>query len=250
MRHSLYNGSGSMTPLQNEIEFLRQYISLMELRFGGHVLAFGATGSECGFDCDNNTFLINGGTVIGFGGNNISTPSTSSKQPVLIMSCNIAQGSTYTLGNLSFVTPATYNNATALLSDPSFGIGSTVSTTPAEADQGVGMLEPSKKTSAPLSKVTGNDLRETGCMTLLEALSGMMLGVEIYDNDEGIQHVSIRGSRSQNGNVVPLYIVDGHEVPHLMNISIDQVKDVEVLKDAALYGVKGANGAVIIHLIR
>ncbi len=37
MRHSLYNGSESMTPLQNEIEFLRQYISLMELRFGNRV---------------------------------------------------------------------------------------------------------------------------------------------------------------------------------------------------------------------
>lgn len=115
---------------------------------------------------------------------------------------------------------------------------------------GVGMIEPSKKTSSPMSKVTGKDLRDTGCMTLLEALSGMMPGVEVYDNDEGIQHVSIRGSRSQGGNVLPLYIVDGHEMPHLMNVSIDQVKDVEVLKDGALYGVKGANGVVIVHLIR
>lgn len=37
MRHSLYNGSDSMTPLQNEIDFLRQYISLMRLRFGNNV---------------------------------------------------------------------------------------------------------------------------------------------------------------------------------------------------------------------
>lgn len=121
------------------------------------------------------------------------------------------------------------------------------STTP---DVGVGMLEPSKKSNAPLSKVTGEDLRETGCMTLLEALSGMMAGVDVYDNDEGVQHVSIRGSRSQSGNVLPLYIVDGHEVQHLMNVSIDQVKDVEVLKDGSIYGVKGANGVVIVHLIR
>ena len=119
-----------------------------------------------------------------------------------------------------------------------------------ETDQGVGMLEPSKKTNAPMSKVCGDELRDTGCMTLLEAMDGMMAGVEVYDNDEGIQHVSIRGSRSQGGNVVPLYIVDGHEVPHLMNVSINEVKDVEVLKDAAIYGVKGANGAVIVHLIR
>ena len=37
MRHSLYNGHESLTALQNEIEFLRQYISLMQLRFGNKV---------------------------------------------------------------------------------------------------------------------------------------------------------------------------------------------------------------------
>lgn len=37
MRHALYNSSESVTPLQNEIEFLRQYISLMKLRFDNHL---------------------------------------------------------------------------------------------------------------------------------------------------------------------------------------------------------------------
>lgn len=37
MRHSLYNGHESMTLLQNEIEFLRQYISLMQLRFDNRI---------------------------------------------------------------------------------------------------------------------------------------------------------------------------------------------------------------------
>lgn len=37
MRHSLYNGHESLTALQNEIEFLRQYISLMQLRFGNRL---------------------------------------------------------------------------------------------------------------------------------------------------------------------------------------------------------------------
>lgn len=132
----------------------------------------------------------------------------------------------------------------------SCGASSSTMSTSSSPDLGVVMVEPSKKTNSPMSKVTGEELRETGCMTLLEALSGMMAGVEIYDNEEGIQHVSIRGSRSQNGNVLPLYIVDGHEVQHLMNVSIDEVKDVEVLKDGALYGVKGANGVVIVHLNR
>lgn len=37
MRYSLYNKSDSMTPLQKEIDFLRQYISLMKLRFANKV---------------------------------------------------------------------------------------------------------------------------------------------------------------------------------------------------------------------
>lgn len=93
---------------------------------GGYVLAFGATGAECGFDCDNSSFLINGGCVLGFGGNNISTPSSSSKQPVLIMACSLAKGTIYTLGSHSFAAPVAYNNATAVLSDASFAVGSTV----------------------------------------------------------------------------------------------------------------------------
>lgn len=94
---------------------------------GGVAIAFGASGAECGFDCDNNTFLINGGTVMGFGGNNISTPSTSSKQPVVIMNCSLTKGDTYTLGSCQFAAPASYSNATAVLSDGSFAIGGSVS---------------------------------------------------------------------------------------------------------------------------
>lgn len=37
MRHSLYNGNETLTALQNETEFLRQYISLMQLRFGNRI---------------------------------------------------------------------------------------------------------------------------------------------------------------------------------------------------------------------
>ncbi|MDR0928078.1 MAG: carbohydrate-binding domain-containing protein [Ignavibacteria bacterium] len=43
---------------------------------GGFIISQGATGGEDGFDCDNNTFAITGGTAIGIGGAT-SSPTTS-----------------------------------------------------------------------------------------------------------------------------------------------------------------------------
>lgn len=43
---------------------------------GGIVVADGSSGAEGGLDCDENTFAITGGTVVGFGGRN-STPTRS-----------------------------------------------------------------------------------------------------------------------------------------------------------------------------
>jgi hypothetical protein len=44
---------------------------------GGLTIALGTTTPECGFDCDQNTFAITGGTLIGFGGDS-STPTANS----------------------------------------------------------------------------------------------------------------------------------------------------------------------------
>ena len=46
---------------------------------GGEIEASGISVPGCAFDCDNNPFVINGGTVIGYGSSNISTPNESAK---------------------------------------------------------------------------------------------------------------------------------------------------------------------------
>lgn len=52
---------------------------------GGLVIANGASGAEESLDCDiSSQFIINGGTIIGTGGNCMQTPSSSSKQRVVI----------------------------------------------------------------------------------------------------------------------------------------------------------------------
>lgn len=51
---------------------------------GGFVIARGARAPEGGIDCDNSTFAMSGGTVIGTGGNN-STPTANSSQQYSII---------------------------------------------------------------------------------------------------------------------------------------------------------------------
>ncbi len=64
-------------------------------------------------------------------------------------------------------------------------------------------------------------------------------------------NIVIRGVTSLNENNQPLYIIDGvhYQNTDLSNINPNKITNVEILKDAsatALYGVRGANGVVII----
>lgn len=99
---------------------------------GGNVIASGTIAPEDGFDCDQNTFNINGGVVIGLGGGT-SLPSTTSTQPSLIYGGVSITANTYialvnSSGNniLSVSVPRSYTNGTMLLSAPGMTKGSSV----------------------------------------------------------------------------------------------------------------------------
>lgn len=106
---------------------------------GGLVIASGTNVPEGGFDCDESTFTVTGGTIIGIGGTT-STPTTSvTTQPVAILSGSSLSSGTYiTVANssgenlITFKCPRDYTSQgyTLLLSSPSFSTGSsyTVST--------------------------------------------------------------------------------------------------------------------------
>ncbi len=57
----------------------------------------------------------------------------------------------------------------------------------------------------------------------------------------------MRGLNSIKLSQTPLFIVDGIEVTTLTNVSVWDVDYVEVLKDASIYGSRGANGAILVH---
>ena len=77
----------------------------------------------------------------------------------------------------------------------------------------------------------------------MKALQGKVPGVQIVGTS-----IRIRGLSTPTGNPDALIILDGMEVTDVSDVSPSDIASVEVLKDseATLYGMRGANGVVII----
>ncbi|MCK9410984.1 MAG: TonB-dependent receptor [Prolixibacteraceae bacterium] len=114
-----------------------------------------------------------------------------------------------------------------------------------------------------IAQVKGESVKSRGVFTnMTDALSGIMPGVTVltstgipggsdveYDGPGGNNEsqILIRGKSSWNGTA-PLFLVDGIE-RKMNDIDINEIESVSVLKDAsatAVYGVKGANGVILI----
>lgn len=101
---------------------------------GGTTFSFGSTAPEEGFDCDQNTFTITGGTVLGVGGASSNPTESACQQPcALITVASLVNGNTCQLTDssgkelLSVLLPRNYNNATVLLSSSEMKKGGTYS---------------------------------------------------------------------------------------------------------------------------
>ena len=91
--------------------------------------------------------------------------------------------------------------------------------------------------------------RAIGAAVFFDYIRGKVPGVQIGTaGPGGMPSVTIRGASSFNASTEPLYILDGSEVKDISNISPNDIASVEVLKDASssIYGVRGANGVIII----
>lgn len=79
---------------------------------------------------------------------------------------------------------------------------------------------------------------------IYDMLRGRVAGVYVTSDNR----VRIRGVNSPNSTADPLFIVDGTPVFSISNILPINVKDIKVIKgaDTAIYGVRGANGVIVI----
>ncbi len=92
---------------------------------------------------------------------------------------------------------------------------------------------------------------------LEKVLQGRVAGVSVMRTADGIA-VRIRGGSSIYGNNEPLYVLDGMPIqpgPNgaLSGLNPYDIESIKVLKDAAdtaMYGIRGANGVIVIKTKR
>lgn len=110
-------------------------------------------------------------------------------------------------------------------------------------------------------QATSKDIRRSGNVTdLKQALTGQLPGVVTMTSSgepggtgtgTSATSIFIRGRNTWNGGQ-PLILVDGVE-RNMENVDISEVESISVLKDAsatAVFGVKGANGVILISTKR
>ena len=116
---------------------------------------------------------------------------------------------------------------------------------------GYGTMKRSDLTGS-VSSVSAKALENFTTPSVANALGGMIAGVNVtsFDGAPGSGFdIKIRGVGTVTGDSSPLYIVDGFEVSDIDYLATQDIKSIEVLKDAsacAIYGARAANGVVLV----
>jgi TonB-dependent starch-binding outer membrane protein SusC len=107
-----------------------------------------------------------------------------------------------------------------------------------------------------VASINGDRLREVPAPNITQALQGRIAGVEFAQTNTkpgSTMQIRIRGQRSLLASNDPLIVLDGIPFPgaitDIAGINTNDVKSIEVLKDAsatAIYGSRGANGVILI----
>lgn len=106
--------------------------------------------------------------------------------------------------------------------------------------------------------VSGEDVQRNPNVPIEQILQGKIAGVNVSRAEDGGLAVRIRGSSSLTGNNEPLYVLDGVPIQpgpggSLVGINPYDIASIKVLKDPAeltMYGLRGANGVIVIKTKR
>jgi TonB-dependent SusC/RagA subfamily outer membrane receptor len=105
--------------------------------------------------------------------------------------------------------------------------------------------------SAGNSKIDEKQLNQVRGSSVGQRIAGQAAGVRVSNDNSpgGAPRINIRGISSIFSGNNPLYIVDDVPMSNINLLNPDDIASIEILKDAsatALYGVRGANGVVLI----
>jgi TonB-dependent SusC/RagA subfamily outer membrane receptor len=130
----------------------------------------------------------------------------------------------------------------------------------AQGQRGIGLqiyptAIPEANSKINQDRIGKEKLDQTNAASLQQKLQGQAAGVQVGNDNSpgGNAMVRIHGIGSINANS-PLYVVDGVPLQGNINsINPNDVESVQVLKDpaqTALYGVRGANGVILITTLQ
>ena len=132
----------------------------------------------------------------------------------------------------------------------------------------IGMRREAKKLGYTVSEVSGEDLERSGSQDAFSSLKGKVAGVQISQSSGtagASNYIEIRGAASITGNNSPLYVVDGVPINNTggdagvdgvvtsnraMDLEPSDIESISILKGGAataLYGMRGANGVIVIE---
>ena len=104
-----------------------------------------------------------------------------------------------------------------------------------------------------VAKIGGESLIDLPVSDVTTALQGQIAGLSINNitSEVGVSPtIRVRGTGSISADSAPLVIVDGFPEPEgLSNVNANDIKSIEILKDAAsaaIYGSRAANGVIMI----
>ncbi|NJO67929.1 MAG: SusC/RagA family TonB-linked outer membrane protein [Bacteroidetes bacterium] len=106
--------------------------------------------------------------------------------------------------------------------------------------------------SGSIASVSNKEIMKAPVANVANALTGIMPGLTVVNNSGHVGKenpiLRLRGIGTMSGQLDPLVMVDGMERP-MNDIDPNEIESVSILKDAsstAVFGVRGANGVILV----
>jgi TonB-dependent starch-binding outer membrane protein SusC len=104
-----------------------------------------------------------------------------------------------------------------------------------------------------VASISGDRMRDVPAPNISQAIQGRVAGVDISQTSTkpgATMQILIRGQRSLTASNDPFVVLDGIPFPgSIADINPNDIKSIEILKDAsatAIYGSRGANGVILL----